>query len=409
MTRMALLFVSMLIVSLETNRTWPVVHRRLSAPEQQEGWTTTSSLTTDEAWIRKDILQTLACHATDTKTMQLQPLRSLFCQEANNTDATTTPSPGLLSLWSEATLLMSHNVLERVVAMASQHSATLLSKHKVSLWAPQGDIGLNVVLKELSGNNRIADYRLHSLNTVLGQGKLFVDAGSNLGVVSLLILLEYPETNVISVEAAAPTWFMQQLNMRLNLPRTVFQNNVRIVQAGLGSTDGGTFPMMWRPSSTTSTRAWTPKREHRPESDIELQVPMRTLRSIVGNNINSIDLLKVDCEGCEYNVLPSMTEEEFGMVKNAIGELHWGYIPDSKKPSSSRAAMTHKRLCKFQNFASQAKECCAFPELAVEHTNATVRDIAGSLCDGFDTWAQHNKLNTIPDDRKWFDTGSSMA
>jgi hypothetical protein len=45
-----------------------------------------------------------------------------------------------------------------------------------------------------------------------------------------------------------------------------------------------------------------------------------------------IKILKLDCEGCEYAVVPAFTDEEFALVDDMIGEIHWGYMPAAKQP-----------------------------------------------------------------------------
>ena len=135
----------------------------------------------------------------------------------------------------------------------------------------------------------------------------------------------------------------------------------------------------------------------------------------------TVVLLNLDCEGCEYNLIPSMHEASFKSIRLILGRTNWGFIPVSKKPSSERAEDTHKRLCTHYNFAKRCKECCDFPTLParprlqsapVEDPNdttgfgetvalSTVADLAGSLCDGFDVWAEENHLHDVPDDYGW--------
>jgi FkbM family methyltransferase len=395
--------------------------------------------------IQDDIRLSLDCDGTSLK-MNTNSAKALFCEVAalgrqdDKSAAATTIETNkarndhIWQVWVLARAIMSTDTLHTLLSCSVKQDATLLKKHKVQLWAPKGDIGITTVLKELNSGNKVAEYGFESLPPgSLGPGKLYIDAGSNLGLVSLLVSLRYPETDVISIEAAAPTWLLQQLNLRLNLPLDgYFDRHIVSVQAGLGATDGEVFPMMWRPSSTTSTRGWTPKAEHNKDNDIELQVKLRSLRSILVEFNRPpdaiIDFLKIDCEGCEYNLIPSMTTEEFDAVRMGVGELHWGYIPDAKKPSSERARQTHERLCRFQNFASQAKECCAFPDLPVidahnhQELNGgvanttdnstgmpTVKAIAGAMCHDFDSWVMRQRLLDIPDDKGWLNTESSMA
>jgi hypothetical protein len=184
--------------------------------------------------------------------------------------------------------------------------------------------------------------------------------------------------------------------------------------------------MIWRSSSTTMTRAWTPGKDHK-ASDVELVVALRRWDSILKDaNVerHHIDVLNVDCQGCEYNLIPSLSEEEYEAISTVMGNVHWGYIPPDKLPSKQRGMTTHQRLCKHENFARTAKECCAFSTLEVKSTvsgqalvqdghefppkQATVADVAGVLCEGFDKWAVEKRLNEERDDLGWFEL-TSMA
>jgi hypothetical protein len=168
-----------------------------------------------------------------------------------------------------------------------------------------------------------------------------------------------------------------------------------------------------------------------------LTVHLRTLRAILAEATpedlplgTPISVLNLDCEGCEYNLIPSMHETSFKSIGLILGRTNWGFIPTSKKPSSERAEDTHKRVCTHYNFARRCKECCDFPTLPVrprlpsttvvengefgdadvedEANNSsaaleskTVADVAGSMCDGFDAWAEENQLHDVPDDYGW--------
>lgn len=274
---------------------------------------------------------------------------------------------------------------------------------------------------------------MHGLDESLGPGKVFVDVGSCLGLTCLAVNSKYPGTKIVSFEPASPSWFLQELNLRCNLAKDEFKN-FHVVLAGVGSNteeeDNTMAKLMWRPTSTTSTRTWTPKEEHRPDA-IELLVRLRRLSSILAEaNVagTPINVLNIDCEGCEYNLIPALTEEQFDDIPAVLGGVHWGYIPANKLPSSERAKQTHERMCQHENIAKTTKECCAFPHLHVKSsvpgevlvkapederkmhgvpTTSTVTDvIAEGLCDDFDKWAEEKFLYDIKDDFGWFELTS---
>jgi FkbM family methyltransferase len=50
---------------------------------------------------------------------------------------------------------------------------------------------------------------------------------------------------------------------------------------------------------------------------------LKTLSSIIEeNNIQKIDLLKIDCEGAEWDVLEGIKEEHWAMIKSIVIEVH---------------------------------------------------------------------------------------
>jgi hypothetical protein len=137
-------------------------------------------------------------------------------------------------------------------------------------------------------------------------------------------------------------------------------------------------------------------------------------------------VLNLDCEGCEYNLIPALSDQEFQTISSILGELHWSYIPRLKRPSSERAKKTHGRLCGHEDFAKDAIECCDFlhtpvratvsGEVLVRDTDhqppqlVTVEDLIGeSHCPGFAKWAADKDLFNIESDWAWFQVDSLNA
>lgn len=349
-------------------------------------------------------------------------------------DATHTKQRALLDLWSTARTELSKIVLEQTLRLVEETERDLLGTN-LHLWAPARDSGIDYTLRILNDPDAGSADRggVLGLDENLGVDKLWVDVGSGLGLTSMAIALLYPGTHIVTVEAAKPNWLLQNMNWECNdFPH---QSRRDVLLAGVGPSTHTSLlaKFIWRPTATTSTRSWTPSSERTPD-DLELAVKLRPWTQILREADiprDKIDVLNVDCEGCEYNLIPSLDDADLDNISTIMGNVHWGYIPLAKKPSSSRARLTHQRLCVHENFAALAKECCAFPDLPVvssvageilvhERDNAdqaspvfpakasTVVDVAGPLCDGFDDWARENDLDTVESDWGWFQI-TSMA
>jgi FkbM family methyltransferase len=339
-------------------------------------------------------------------------------------DAAGTKRQTLLDLWSAARSQMPEPLLLKVLDLAKENTDQALLGRDYHLWAPDNDDGLSYMLSTLNEENSVDHGGLHELHENLGVGKLFVDVGSCLGMMNLAVTHLYPGTKIVSLEPASPNWLLQELNLRCNLEHNDLLN-IHVVLAGVGPNtpeeDNMMAKLMWRPTATTSTRAWTPATEGGIDN-VELVVRLRRLKSILAEaNVYGvpIDVLNVDCEGCEYNLLPALTEEEFDAIPTVMGGLHWGYIPLNKLPSSERGRTTHERLCQHENIARTAKECCAFPNLPVkssvpgeilvrekDNKSITVADVAGDLCVDFENWALDHYLNDVPNDWGWMELTS---
>jgi len=272
--------------------------------------------------------------------------------------------------------------LENIFAILTFNKVQIFSKnmyptktnihgHELMLFAPKDDIGLKTVIAEQKKD----EYRLRQWN--LKAEDLFVDVGSNLGVVSILAALQYPDIRILSIEASPPTWFYQQLNLLCNIPS---YQTIKSVCVGLGKTDG-TMKMMYRPSSTTSTRNWNPISEYNPSEDIEFDVHISSLDTVLGETSNQypISMMKLDCEGCEYEFLPYLSGQ--AKIKDMVGEVHYGFMAQfNKEPSAEKIISTHRHVCSYSYFKDIAKECCYF----VKSND--------KLCNDYTTWAEKNRL-----------------
>ena len=274
--------------------------------------------------------------------------------EYGHLSGTPVPLEMRKQVWMRGRALMSAEFMLQTLQNLRLHRS-VLSGVRVGIWAPREDRGVVTALREQARN----DYGDHFS---VGAGDLFVDVGSNLGIVTIKAALSTPGGRFLAIEAAPPTWLMQQLNLYSNVPLYTLRH-VHSVCAGLSDRREKSV-MTYRPWSTTSTRDWNPESE-RDERTVNIAVQLRPLSDIYAEvqipPATRISVLKLDCEGCEYSVVPSFSDAEFALIDDIVGEIHWGYMPPSKQPPKPIADKTHGRLCRFRNFADAALECCMHP------------------------------------------------
>ena len=362
----------------------------------------------------------MAAFASNDRTETAQWKDSIKC------DATNSAQKSILELWSMARGEMSPDLLLKVLGLSIESSWNIVGKD-LNLWSPRDDSGLDYMVSFVNEKNKTVDQGgLYGLEHNLGPGKTFVDVGSCLGTTSMAMSLLYPGTKIVSIEVASPNWLLQELNFRCNADE--IPEKPTILFAGVGPAQSATTSAFytWKPDQVTTARAWTAASEINSQ-DETLSVKLRPWHTLLAEseiphnpvtNQAHIDVLNVDCGACEYNLVPSMSDEEFESITTVMGGVHWGYIPKVKKPSSERGKATHERLCKHENFARTSKECCEFPDMEVISSYpgqvlyqenpkksigsaGTVGDVS-ELCADYDEWALANHVHDIDSDWGWF-------
>lgn len=151
----------------------------------------------------------------------------------------------------------------------------------------------------------------YALGDKISDPRIIFDIGSNIGVSAMYYALKYPKATIYAFEA----------NPRISsiLAHNLDQfENVRIYNTAIGSEDAEhSFYINERAiSSSTKERSGTVE---------EIKVPMRSLDSMIKElNIGSIDIVKFDVEGGEYNIFSYSNSLE--KIQCLVGELHPGLM-----------------------------------------------------------------------------------
>ncbi|BAY09040.1 FkbM family methyltransferase [Calothrix sp. NIES-2098] len=173
---------------------------------------------------------------------------------------------------------------------------------------------------------------------VINEGDCIFDVGANIGLFSLFVNSIQKQVKIYAFEPIEQTFFILKENTRLyNL------DNVQLFNYGISSEDNPEKIFVFYPNmagnSTTKpgdiiADADDVKEEinSEPIEDLfasffqeeqQVKCEVKTLSSVINElGIDSIDLLKIDVEGAEYEVLQGIADKDWPKIKQIVGEVH---------------------------------------------------------------------------------------
>ncbi|WP_432718333.1 FkbM family methyltransferase [Pectinatus frisingensis] len=169
----------------------------------------------------------------------------------------------------------------------------------------------DMIIKELQEN----DYELESINFT--NDDIVIDIGAHMGLFSIYLAKKYPFLQIISLEPIPDNYRILQRNVEinnvvdrvhaLNMAVTGDRRNVEICVA-VGDNSGGA-------SACLSNLHLTGHRVY--------NIPSLTLEDIFNKyNIIKCKLLKIDCEGSEYDILEKSKLDLLKNIEFIRGEFH---------------------------------------------------------------------------------------
>jgi FkbM family methyltransferase len=146
-------------------------------------------------------------------------------------------------------------------------------------------------------------------------GSTVIDVGAHVGIFTIRAAQKWPQARIIAVEPSTRSFaFLCQNISRNSLA------NVTPLQAACAGHSGRTT-LYLKPGHDQANTLYRPSADWRPQADIELL----SLDDLFARcRIQSCSLLKLDCEGAEYDTLFRAGIETFARVRRIAMEYHVG-------------------------------------------------------------------------------------
>lgn len=194
---------------------------------------------------------------------------------------------------------------------------------RLNMTAPQTTETLELTAVEFAENSY--GYGIQRLKKAkgLGAGSVALDLGANLGFFAISLAKLYPGVRVYAFEPNPTTARF----LRENVARNGVARQVDVTESAI--TGDGRKLRFWRCSSSNIGRngmyenKMGTRRDDKPcPHAAHIGVPSVTLAEIVKQKrIKRIQLMKIDCEGCEFELVPQL--RALGIpIDRSVGECH---------------------------------------------------------------------------------------
>lgn len=197
-------------------------------------------------------------------------------------------------------------------------------------------------------------HEIHSENVYqiqkgdIGDDSVVVDIGAHIGVFSVFAARLADNVTVYSFEPEPENFQLLLKNIELNH----LGNKIHTINQAVSSTD--TPKKLIRSASSVSAHSLFPGKFDENDIKDSVDVSCITLASIFEKHaIKKCDILKLDCEGEEYNILLNAPDDVLAKIVKIVAEYHDGLIE-----------YTHRDLENFlrqHNFQVEAREKQSFP------------------------------------------------
>jgi FkbM family methyltransferase len=176
---------------------------------------------------------------------------------------------------------------------------------------------------DLSGNGcfiEIVKNDEYKLTNYMNLNNFIIDIGGNSGICTIILAKQNPKATILTFEP--------DINLYNNICKNVELNNlfnVKVFNKAVTSSDNNIVTLSIFPGMSGANTIYANEQFNNYTNDTMITTNVETISFdtiIIENNINSIELLKIDCEGAEYDIIYNSIKFKENIVKNIIGEFH---------------------------------------------------------------------------------------
>lgn len=162
-------------------------------------------------------------------------------------------------------------------------------------------------------------YNIKEVLKNVPQKPVIIDIGANIGLFEVLMLSKRPEANILAYEPFADNVKLLR-NMMADNP--TYSNKVKVFQKAVTDKENEETTLYVKHSDGQSSIA-SIFEDFDPRNKNITTVVTTTLTAIINENkIDSVDVLKMDCEGAEYPILYSTPNSILKKIKLILIEVH---------------------------------------------------------------------------------------
>lgn len=173
----------------------------------------------------------------------------------------------------------------------------------------------------------------YGIGDISQKSATILDIGSNIGDMSITASKIHPGAQIIAIEPNPLVFFCLRVNMFLNGVNTLLEEELgKEGKSGVlalnkaVTVDGRNVTIQWNTDLTQASnlygfelhKAWHTKHPDRRAAVASLNID-RYMRE---HQHFPVALAKMDCEGCEYEVIPQQTQFFLKSVDRFVGEVH---------------------------------------------------------------------------------------